>query len=94
MDLPAESKEYSLFNSIVEKLSPHPQQAQIVVAMGGQGQGLSRALELLASGPETEPLEAVLVVSASPGGCQEAVLRLTENGFKRLQAIYPPAPRQ
>lgn len=91
--MPAESKKYDLFDSIVGKLSPHPKQAQIVVAMGRQGPGLSRAMELLASGPASEPLEAVLVVSASPRGCQEAVLRLTEDGFKRFQAIYPPAPR-
>ena len=92
--MPAESKKYGLFNDIVEKLSPHPKQAQIVVAMDREGPGLGRALELLTSGRETEPLEAVLVLRASPRGCQEAVIRLTENGFNQLQAIYPPAPRQ
>ncbi len=93
MDSPDDSASYSLFSEILGNLSPHPRQAQIVLQVEGDNPSLDRALELLAAEPGSGPSEAVLVVSASPKDCMEAVLRLTENGFNRLQAIYPPAPR-
>lgn len=77
---------------------PHPQKAQMVLGLGPSSPGLDKTLKILAScgadwsgrDSASSGAEAVLVISAPVPACQEAVIKLTENGFKELQAVYPP----
>jgi hypothetical protein len=88
----------SLFEKIANSVMPHPQNAQMVLGLGPSGPGLEKSLKILAScgagwsrrESGSSSAEAVLVISAPVPACQEAVIKLTENGFKKLQAVYPP----
>ena len=91
----------SLFDDITNYFPPHPQKAQVVLGLDKAGPDLSIALQLLeinkdsANLPEeAERPEAVLVVRTGVKSCQAAVLGLTENGFNRLQAVYPPEAKK
>ena len=91
----------SLFDDITNYLPPHPQKAQMALGLDEAGPDLSVALQLLEINKdgtrqpnEAERPEAVLVVRTGVKSCQSAVLGLTENGFNRLQAIYPPEAKK
>lgn len=79
----------SLFERVVNSLMPHPQKAQMVLGLGPSSPGLDKTMKILAS-CGVESAEAVLIVRAPMPACQEAMIKLTENGFKKLQAVYPP----
>ena len=87
----------SLFKRIVNSLVPHPEQAQIVLGLSPSSPSLDKTLKILEScgvnwsGRQTgdSASEAVLVIRTHVPACQEAVIKLTENGFTQLQAVYP-----
>ena len=91
----------SLFETIANSLAPHPEQAQMVLGLGPSSPSLPSTLEMLAlcgitwSGPQSAATgaEAVLVIRSKVPACQHAVIKLTENGFKKLQAVYPLEPK-
>ena len=87
----------SLFEDITNYCAPHQSQAQVVLGLDEAGLDLARVLQILNVWEERSALvnegnrpEAVLVVRTGVKSCQEAVIQLTENGFNRLQAVYPP----
>ena len=63
-----------------------------MVDVGSDSLDLDNVLRLLSAsgdGSDGSGHEAVLVIATDARACQEAVLKLTESGFNRLQAIYP-----
>lgn len=93
----------NLFETIVDRLTPHPRHAQMVIGLNGIPPGnLDRTLHLLSelesglfehsqSGRDTE---VVLVIRTGKPSCRDAVRKLTESGYNRLQVFYPPPPEQ
>jgi hypothetical protein len=90
-----------LFEKIANNLAPHPDKAQIVLGLDGAGPGLDKTLKLLYTcennrpedGLAAELTETVLVINTGVLTCRELVLKLSESGFSRLQAVYPLAPK-
>lgn len=89
------------FDSIAQSLEPGDRDAIILLEVPGDEENVERAIRIAGSGGGsdwerlrlTECLPAIILIRMDPARAKVAVIRLIENGFSKLVAIYPkPGP--